>query len=184
MSDVLTSAGSPVIFFDSHPEEQESYLYSYWSTLKTTFHIAWTGDVPRPLLPGTLRIVWWTIDGTEGLKDYELHQYRLVRATFDKMVSHPEIRRCFVTGYSSQNPYVTSYDGNTIWEEQESIVDKEMKKQKERENWDKRQVGRDKEGKPGKKGAGDKVDELIFSIEEEERKMMKALAEEKKKEEV
>ena len=29
--------GSPVIFFDSHPEEQDSYIQSYWTALKGTF---------------------------------------------------------------------------------------------------------------------------------------------------
>jgi hypothetical protein len=49
--------GSPTIFFDSHPEEQESYLYSYWSSFKTTLKIAITGQVPKFLNPGTLRII-------------------------------------------------------------------------------------------------------------------------------
>jgi hypothetical protein len=38
MSDLpVIDFGAPTIFFDSHPEEQESYLYSYWSSLKSSF---------------------------------------------------------------------------------------------------------------------------------------------------
>jgi hypothetical protein len=37
MSDLpVIDFGSPVIFFDSHPEEQDSYLSSYWTSLKNT----------------------------------------------------------------------------------------------------------------------------------------------------
>ena len=53
--------GSPVIFFDTHPLEQESYLYSYYTSLKTQLTTAWTGVPPKSLLHGKLRIVWWTV---------------------------------------------------------------------------------------------------------------------------
>lgn len=54
--------GTPTIFFDSHPDEQESYLYSYWSALKSNLKIAVTGEVPKFHSPGKLRIMWWTHD--------------------------------------------------------------------------------------------------------------------------
>jgi hypothetical protein len=54
--------GAPTIFFDSHPHEQESYLYSYWSSLKSNLKIAFTGEVPKFHSPGKLRIIWWTHD--------------------------------------------------------------------------------------------------------------------------
>jgi hypothetical protein len=98
--------GSPVIFFDSHPEEQESYLYSYWTALKGTFHIAFTGIVPPFHHPGTIRIIWYTVDGNQGLKDYELHEYALVRKNFDVLLAMDEIHRVVVMGYSGQNPYI------------------------------------------------------------------------------
>jgi hypothetical protein len=59
--------GDPIIFFDTHPEEQESYLYSYYSSLKTQLTIAWTGVVPKPLLPGKLRVVWWTVSAPPSI---------------------------------------------------------------------------------------------------------------------
>ena len=63
--------GAPIIFFDSHPEEQESYIYSYWSSLKSNLKIAWTGEVPKFHEPGKLRIIWWTHDVSRNANDRE-----------------------------------------------------------------------------------------------------------------
>ena len=84
--------GSPAIFLDSHPDEQESYLYSYWSSLKSSLKIAFTGEVPPVLNPGTLRLTWWMRDGTQGIKDYDLHEYAQVRANFDTLLNMAEIQ--------------------------------------------------------------------------------------------
>lgn len=107
--------GVPVIFFDSHPEEQESYLYSYWSSLKSSFHIAFTGQVPKFHSPGTLRLIWYTHDKTQGLKDYELHEYALVREHFDVLLNLDEVRRAVIMGYSGQNPYILGAGGRNPW---------------------------------------------------------------------
>jgi hypothetical protein len=117
--------GSPTIFFDSHPEEQESYLYSYWSSLKLQLKIAYTGKVPKFLNPGQLRIIWYTHDGNEGLKDYELHEYKLVRDNFDVLLALPEVRRVVIMGYSGQNPYVLGAGGRNPWQDR---FDREFKK--------------------------------------------------------
>jgi hypothetical protein len=98
--------GSPSILFDSHPEEQDSYLGSYWTSLKSQLHTAFWGDVPKFHPPGKLRIVWYTHDGSQGLKDYDLHQYVHVRDNFDVLLDRPEIHRVIIMGYSGQNPYV------------------------------------------------------------------------------
>jgi hypothetical protein len=63
--------GAPIIFFDSHPEEQESYISSYWSSLKSNLKIAWTGEVPKFHEPGKLRIIWWTYDVSRNAHDRE-----------------------------------------------------------------------------------------------------------------
>jgi hypothetical protein len=117
MTEPNINFGSPTIFFDSHPEEQESYLYSYWTSFKSTLKIAWTGKVPKFLNPGTLRIIWYTQDGNEGFKDYELHEYAIVRDNFDVLLKLDEVRRVVVMGYSGQNPYVMGAGGRNPWQD-------------------------------------------------------------------
>jgi len=117
MAEPNINFGTPTIFFDSHPEEQESSLYSYWSSLKSTLKIAWTGKVPKFLNPGTLRIIWHTQDGSEGMKDYELHEYALVRDNFDVLLKLDEVRRVVIMGYSGQNPYLMSAGGRNPWQD-------------------------------------------------------------------
>lgn len=53
--------GSPCIFYDSHPDQQPTWIGSYWQTLKSHLYIAWSGDVPKQLYPGMLRLIWWTV---------------------------------------------------------------------------------------------------------------------------
>jgi hypothetical protein len=106
--------GSPTIFFDSHPSEQESYLYSYWSSLKSQLHIAWSGDVPKFHAPSRLRIIWYTHDGNSGMKDYELHEFALVRKSFDAMLELDEVRRVVVMGYSKLDPYTVGAGGKNM----------------------------------------------------------------------
>jgi|SRR6187402_840967 len=113
-SSILSTAdvnfGSPVVFFDSHPEEQDSYLYSYWSSLKASLKIAWTGNVPKFHEPGILRIIFWTYEGTQGFKDYELRQYETVRDDWQRLLDLDDVRRALVMGYSGQNPYVPGHN--------------------------------------------------------------------------
>lgn len=104
--------GTPIIFFDSHPEEQaQSYLYSGLSWLGSQLHIAFTGQVPRPHLPGNLRVIWYTTDKNQGFKDYQLHEYAQVRENFDELLKMEEIRRVVIMGYPSENPYVVEAGG-------------------------------------------------------------------------
>jgi hypothetical protein len=121
--------GSPTIFLDSHPAEQESYLYSYWSSLKSSLKIAFTGEVPPFLNPGTLRLTWWMRDGTQGIKDYDLHEYAQVRDNFDVLLNMPEIRRVLITGYAGQNPYIL-VNGTNPWQDKFRRMDKEAKRAK------------------------------------------------------
>ncbi|KAF1991213.1 hypothetical protein K402DRAFT_450831 [Aulographum hederae CBS 113979] len=207
-----SSVGTPIIFFDSHPEEQDSYLYSYWSSLKTAVHGGITGDVEKALLPGTLRIVYWTeyvrteqqiniaqTDNDKAHADYELHQYALARSHFYNLLSHPDVRRCLVTGFSGQNPYVTSNDGSSLWTEQEKIIEMEKKKQARRakaaEEKKKRMEGKlvdvDGDGEEEEEGkvAGDGlerngIDKLILDVEEAERQSREREAAARPKEEV
>lgn len=78
---------------------------------------AFTGVVPKFHEPGKLRIIWWTQEGNEGMKDYELHQYALVRDNFDVLLALPEVRRVVIMGYSGQNPYVLGDRGTNPWAE-------------------------------------------------------------------
>jgi len=130
--------GRPSIFFDSHPSEQESYLYSYWSSLKTSLHIAWTGQVPKPLEPGMLRLIFWTHDNSQGIKDYPLHEYAGVQDAFNEALQQPEVRRCMVMGFSGQNPYILGDGGKNPWVEKfEREARNRKREQKETERKEK-----------------------------------------------
>jgi len=99
--------GKPTTFLDTHPSEQNSsYLVSGLSYLRGQLYTAFTGIVPKPLVPGSLRIIWYTDKGKEGMKDYELHQATLVRENYEMLCAHPDVRRVVVMGYSGQNPWV------------------------------------------------------------------------------
>ena len=78
---------------------------------------AFTGQVPKFHEPGKLRLIWWTTEDAEGMKDYELHQYMMVRENFDVLLALPEVRRVVVMGYSGQNPYVMGDRGTNPWAE-------------------------------------------------------------------
>ncbi|CAG8979899.1 hypothetical protein HYALB_00011263 [Hymenoscyphus albidus] len=106
--------GKPTILFDSHPEKQEGYAYSYYSALKSSLYTAFTGDVPKHHNPGKLRIEWWTNDKKKGLRDYDLHEHELVRKAFYELDGMKEVERVVVLGYSGQNPYLI---GEDEWEQ-------------------------------------------------------------------
>jgi len=153
---------SPVIFFDSHPEQQDSYLYSYVSSLKSTLSTAWTGIVPPFLEPGELRIVWWTTDGNEGNKDYPLRKYREVRDQYETLLNHPDVKRCLITGYPGQNPYAMTEDTRklvALLEEsagREAVISQEQKAAREAEAQGKLKVVR-----PDAKTERIDVDEIV-----------------------
>jgi hypothetical protein len=154
--------GSPIIFFDSHPEEQaQSYLYSGLSWLGSQLHIAFTGQVPRPHLPGNLRVIWYTTDGNQGLKDYQLHEYAQVRENFDELLKMDEIRRVVIMGYPSENPYVVEPGGK------KSKLAKQLDKKMQRIREDREDVKKNMEKDKAVYGA-DEMDEHIDSEEEEE----------------
>ncbi|TVY49118.1 hypothetical protein LOCC1_G001215 [Lachnellula occidentalis] len=108
----MIDIGVPTTFLDSHPTEQNtSYVVAGLSFLRGQLYTAWTGIVPKPLLAGSLRIIWYTDKGKEGMKDYELHQATLVRENYEMLCSHPDVRRVLVMGYSGQNPWVLNSKG-------------------------------------------------------------------------
>jgi hypothetical protein len=51
------------------------------------------------------------------MKEYELHQFALVRDNFDVLLAMPEVRRVIIMGYSGQNPYVLGDRGTNPWAE-------------------------------------------------------------------
>ena len=107
--------GKEEIIFDTHPHEQPSYIGSYWVFLKQQLHTAATGDVPPILRYGTLRIEWWTHDAHHGLKDYQLHEYVLVKQNFDLLIGmKDEVRRVIVKGWAGQNPFVHTEEGRRL----------------------------------------------------------------------
>lgn len=132
--------GTPTTFLDSHPTEQNtSYIVSGLSFLRGQLYTAWTGIVPKPLLAGSLRIIWYMDNGKEGMKDYELHQSALVRENYEMLCSHPDVRRVLVRGYSGQNPWVLNSKG----------LDSELRKMK-----NEARRARAAQDKIEKKGAG------------------------------
>jgi len=178
--------GSPTIFFDSHPEEQESYVYSYWSSLKSNLKTAFTGEVPKFHPPGKLRIIWYTHDGNKGMKDYDLHEYAMVRNNFDVLLNMPEIRRVVIMGYSGQNPYIMGKEGRNPWADKfEREFGNARRQKREQENaeapegsaerakWEKEKIDRMNNSKEGRTGMMVNIEEVIAKndkAEEEKRK--------------
>ncbi|KAI0993901.1 hypothetical protein K3495_g14283 [Podosphaera aphanis] len=107
-------ANVPAIFVDSHPDEQESYLMSWLSSIRSTLTIAATGVVERAQQVGDLRLKWYTHDGNVGFKDYPLQGYQQARSDFDEVLALPDVRRAMILGYPAQNPYIT-IDGKNPW---------------------------------------------------------------------
>lgn len=157
------SPGKPTIFFDSHPNEQESYVGSYWSSLKSTLSTgkeflypspksgadqsptAWTGDVEKFHEAGTLRVVWYTITGQKGIRDFELSDYQVVREKFDVLLALPDVRRVCVIGYSGQNPYLRDASGwgeakTKLQLEKEAMMKEAEKARQRKEREDARKV--------------------------------------------
>jgi hypothetical protein len=198
MAEPNINFGTPTIFFDSHPSEQESYLSSYWSSFKSTLKIAWTGQVPKFLSPGTLRIIWYTHDGSEGMKDYELHEYAQVRDSFDMLLGLDEVRRVLVMGYSGQNPYVMGPGGRNPWQDkfrrEFRRVEMEAREAKlaqetvgrnpgpsmskeERERVEKEKKERLDNSKEGRAGKVVDIEELLEEHEREEQERMRVAKE-------
>ncbi|EME43776.1 hypothetical protein DOTSEDRAFT_71570 [Dothistroma septosporum NZE10] len=58
---------------------------------------------PTDLMPGYLRIVFYTNVGNQGAKDYPLHKAMAVKDMFDSLSE--EGHRPMVYGYSNENPF-------------------------------------------------------------------------------
>lgn len=86
--------------------------------------------MPKFHNPGTLRIIWYTHDGSRGIKDFELHEYALVREKFDVLLALDDVRRVVIMGYSGQNPYVRDA-GAGGWGERKGKLEKEMDRMQE-----------------------------------------------------
>ncbi|KAA8573210.1 hypothetical protein MFRU_025g00360 [Monilinia fructicola] len=150
--------GKPIIFFDSNPEMQESFIGSYWTTLKETLKTSWTGEVRKFHNPGTLRIIFWTAEGKECIKDYELHEYKVVREAWESLFNLPDVKRAIVMGYSGQNPYIKDFGEKNPWEDK---IERERRRKKE-------SVQRQGESKEGRTGKVIDIKSVIDRTEEEE----------------
>lgn len=112
----------PMIYFDSHPEPPAGLVWNALSHVKNQLYIAWTGDVVLDVQPGLLRLQWWTVrnpqapskapstnglqdEGKFGKRDYEIREFEEVRLGFEQLCNIPEVARCQVLGYPSQNPF-------------------------------------------------------------------------------
>ncbi|TGO23013.1 hypothetical protein BPAE_0147g00170 [Botrytis paeoniae] len=135
--------GSPIIFFDSNPEMQQTYIGSCFTSLKETLKTSWTGEVRKFHNPGTLRIIFWTPEGKECIKDYDLHEYKLVREAWESLFNLPDVKRAIVMGYSGQNPYVKDFGEKNPWEDK-------IEREKMRQRRSEQMQGESKEGRTGK----------------------------------
>jgi hypothetical protein len=66
------------------------------------------------------------------MKDYELHQYALVRENFDVLLAMPEVRRVVIMGYAGQNPYIVGDRGTNPWAEKFGRDWTRLKKERQR----------------------------------------------------
>ena len=106
-------------------------------------------------------MMWYTTDGNQGLKDYQLHEYAQVRENFDELLKMDEIRRVVIMGYPSENPYVVEPGGKKS--QLAKRLDKKMQKIRDDRNEVKQNMDKDK----AIFGADD-ADQRIDSEEEEE----------------
>lgn len=127
---------APAIFIDSHPEEQEGYLKSWLTSLRTNLTIAATGIVERGQKPGELRLKWVTHEGTTGFKDYDLKDYEQARTDFHEVLTLPDVHRAMILGFPSQNPYIL-INGKNPWvdrfEREKTQKERMIREQQERE---------------------------------------------------
>ncbi|RKF74945.1 hypothetical protein GcM1_236001 [Golovinomyces cichoracearum] len=165
----MPNDSAPAIFMDSHPDEQDGYLKSWLTTIRTNLTIAATGIVERGQKPGELRLKWYTHDGNVGYKDYPLEQYEKVREEFHSVLGLPEVRRAIVLGYPAQNPFIL-IGGSNPW------VDKF-----EREKEQKQKMIRDQQKREAKLAAmgGEflNIELLVRETEKEEQKRIQLEAE-------
>ncbi|KAG9232235.1 hypothetical protein BJ875DRAFT_467456 [Amylocarpus encephaloides] len=146
MSTPKVVTGKPSILFDSRPEQQETYIGSYYSALKGQLYTALTGNVTPFHPPGQLRLIWWTVDGKRGMKDYDLHKHAMVRENFYELDGMKDVKRVVIMGYAGQNPFMLGEEemygksGNGWKEESEAEV--RARKKVAREKMDNAQEGR------------------------------------------
>jgi hypothetical protein len=161
-------SGKPSILFDSHPEQQESHVGSYYSSLKSSLYTAFTGNVTPFHPPGQLRVIWWTVDGKKGMKDYDLHKHALVRDNFYALDGMKEVKRVIVMGYAGQNPYLLD-DAEKYGRQGLGWREKEMSPEEKRRHKEKSDelMNQAAEGRTGKLIDIDEVIEKSDALEEE-----------------
>jgi len=121
---------TPVIFEDTNPDQQDSYLGSYITSLKGSLYTAATGIVPKFHEPGKIRVVFWTTENSQGDKEFELIQYEEAYEFFNKCRLLGDVRRACIMGYKGQNPYAATTKSRLLTE----MLDREIEKtRKERE---------------------------------------------------
>ncbi|CCU75970.1 unnamed protein product [Blumeria hordei] len=132
---MTSNSNGPAIFFDSHPEEQDGYLKSWLTVIRTNLAIAATGIVERFQQPGELRLKWISHDGNVGFKDYPLREYEQAHKEFYAVLTLPEVRRAMILGFPHQNPYIL-INGKNPWVErfqrEDNHKEKLVKEQKAR----------------------------------------------------
>lgn len=132
-----------------------------------------TGIVPKFHPYGTLRIQWWTHDNNEGMKDYALHEYVLVKQNFDLLADMgDEVRRVVVKGWSGQNPYVHMADGRRIAAGGIYYGDKKKGSGERGPEWERKQKQAFDNAEEGRTGKVIDIEEVIEAHDrlEEERK--------------
>ncbi|CAD6439297.1 100c1ce5-9f3a-4242-bf0b-e5a499dbb541-CDS [Sclerotinia trifoliorum] len=97
-------------------------------------------------------------DNKECIKDYELHEYKLVREAWESLFNLPDVKRAIVMGYSGQNPYVKDFGDKNPWEDK-------IEREKMRQRKSAQRQGESKEGRAGKEID---IKEVIDRTEEEE----------------
>jgi hypothetical protein len=98
--------GHPTILLDSSPPPRTlSSLLAPLHFVISQIRTALTGIVPKPLIPNSLRLIWYLHNGKEHARDYDLFQSSVVGENYDILCEHEEVRRVVIMGYSNQNPW-------------------------------------------------------------------------------
>jgi len=163
--------GRPSILFDTNPEQQETFIGSYYSSLKSTLYTAMTGHVEPFHQPGQLRLIWWTDGGKKGMKDYDLHKYALVKENFDALFNMIDVKRAVIMGYAGQNPYMLE-DHEKFGRRGKGWKNKSEEEERKLKEENETRMNQAAEGRTGKLIDIDAVIEKSDAIDEE--KMRKA----------
>lgn len=87
-----------------------------------------------------LRLIFWTDNDTQGVKDYDLHEYATVREAYEEALRQPDVTRAMVMGFSGQNPYL--YDGKNPWVDRFEREKKEKLRNERMDNAKEDRVGK------------------------------------------